>query len=183
MSEDADSPSTDSPEITIAVTLASAGWRAELPQAARVARQAALAALAGAPWPGPRSGPAEVGVVLADDATLRRLNRDFRGRDAPTNVLSFPSGDMAGGPEPGPRLLGDVVLALETARHEAAAQGKSLADHLSHLVVHGVLHLLGHDHESEPEAERMERLEAAILSRLGIADPYAARPGAAAGAR
>ena len=102
-------------------------------------------------------------IVLADDSLQRRLNREFRGRDKSTNVLSF---------DGAPGALGDVVLALETIAAEAEAQGKTLAAHVTHLVVHGVLHLMGHDHERPGQARRMERLEIEILARLGIADPY-----------
>lgn len=114
----------------------------------------------------------EVSVVLADDAAVQALNRDHRGKDRPTNVLSFPPAysPPAG---VGPRPLGDVILALETVRDEAAKQGKSAADHLRHLVVHGILHLSGYDHETEAEAEEMEDLERTVLASLGIADPYA----------
>lgn len=103
--------------------------------------------------------------MLADDAALRALNARWRQQDKPTNVLSFPAGDSV--------LLGDVVLAFETVRREASEQGKSLADHMSHLVVHGVLHLLGHDHERPRDADVMESLERQVLAGLGIADPYA----------
>jgi rRNA maturation RNase YbeY len=119
-------------------------------------------------------------VVLGDDALLRRLNRQWRGQDKPTNVLAFPTADGAPAPvdsQPGaPLLLGDVILAFGTVADEAVAQGKALADHFTHLVVHGVLHLLGFDHEEAAAAMRMEALETAVLARLGIADPY--RPGA-----
>lgn len=110
-------------------------------------------------------------VLLSDDASIRELNRDFRGQDKATNVLSFPSPDMPG--NPGGRPLGDVALAFETVEREAADEGKTLADHAAHLVVHGLLHLLGHDHLEDEEAEAMERLEVLALARLGIADPYA----------
>lgn len=115
---------------------------------------------------------AEVAVLLADDATLQRLNRDFRGKDKPTNVLSFPNDDE---PMEGERLfLGDMALAWETLSREAAAQGKSERDHATHLVVHGMLHLMGMDHEEDAEAAEMEALEAAILAaRFGIDNPYA----------
>jgi probable rRNA maturation factor len=113
--------------------------------------------------------PAIIGVILTGDAEQRRLNRDFRGKDAPTNVLSFPIGDAA--PD-GPVMLGDVVLAFETVAREAGEQGKPLADHMRHLVVHGVLHLLGFDHETEGEAEIMEAREKEILAGLGVPDPY-----------
>jgi len=105
----------------------------------------------------------ELCLVLADDRLQRTLNRRFRGKDRSTNVLSF---------DGAPDGLGDVVLALETVQAEADAQGKSLADHVAHLVVHGVLHLMGHDHVGAAEARRMERLESAILTGLGIGDPY-----------
>lgn len=144
-------------------------WRPALPGAARVCVRAARAALAAGGAP---SGRAELAIVLADDALLQKLNREWRGRDAPTNVLSFPAGE--GGPvaPEAPLLLGDVVLAFETVAAEAQTQGKSLADHLAHLVVHGVLHLLGFDHEGAAEAQRMEALETQVLAGLGIADPY-----------
>jgi probable rRNA maturation factor len=118
---------------------------------------------------------------LADDATVRRLNAAHRGRDRATNVLSFPTFDPI--PEaapahlpPGPAPLGDVVLALETIRAEAAATGTPFSAHVSHLVVHGCLHLLGYDHHKSADAARMEGLERAILAGLGIADPYADPP-------
>ncbi len=143
-------------------------WRRALPELERVCDRAARAALAGGGAP---RGPAELAIVLADDALLRGLNRAWRGRDAPTNVLSFAAG--ADTPPPGaPLLLGDVVLAFETVAAEAQAQGKTLADHLAHLVIHGVLHLLGFDHEIAAEAERMEALETRVLAGLGVDDPY-----------
>ncbi len=106
-------------------------------------------------------------VLLSDDAQLKTLNRDFRGKDKPTNVLSFPA------PANAEAYLGDVALAYETTRDEARAGGKRLADHATHLVVHGVLHLLGFDHETERQAREMEPLETRILAGLGVADPYA----------
>jgi probable rRNA maturation factor len=130
-----------------------------------------------------RHGPAEpveLAVVLADDALVRRLNRDYRGSDQPTNVLSFPAGVPTFVAAHQPRALGDVVLALETVLAEAARDGKRPADHVSHLVVHGVLHLLGHDHVEDAAAEMMEASECAILADLGVADPYA--PAADSGA-
>lgn len=120
-------------------------------------------------------GPAEMSVVLADDALVQQLNRDYRGKDKPTNVLSFALTE-ADEPELGEGaavMLGDVILAYETVQREAAEQGKSAADHLVHLVVHGVLHLLGYDHMTDDEAEEMEALETQLLAGLGIADPYA----------
>jgi probable rRNA maturation factor len=111
----------------------------------------------------------DVTIVLTDDVEMAELNRTWRGKDAPTNVLSFPAGDGPG--EPGP--LGDIVIAFETTQREANDENTALADHLSHLVVHGVLHLLGLDHMQDAEAERMEDLERNALAALGIADPYA----------
>ena len=153
------------PDIEVAVL--DAAWEEDLPGAAGLCRRAAEAALAAAG----REQTAEICLALADDALVHALNRDYRGKDKPTNVLSFPNDGPAAPGEP--RLLGDVVLARETVLAEARAQGKPPADHLIHLVVHGVLHLLGHDHEEERDAARMEGLEVTILGRLGIPDPYA----------
>ena len=111
-------------------------------------------------------------IVLTDDAEMAELNRTWRGKDAPTNVLSFPAGDAPG--EPGP--LGDIVIAFETTRREADDENIAFADHVSHLVVHGVLHLLGLDHMQDDEAERMEALETRALASIGIADPYEREP-------
>lgn len=108
----------------------------------------------------------DVVVLLADDAHVRDINARFRDKDRPTNVLSFPAPDSAA-----PH-LGDLVLAYGVCAEEAKAQGKTLADHLAHLTVHGVLHLLGRDHEDDAEAEAMEGEERSILASLGIADPY-----------
>lgn len=115
----------------------------------------------------------ELSIVLADDAAQQQLNRDWRGIDRPTNVLSFPSWRPDAPAPPGaPLLLGDIVLAFETVAREAEEQQKPIADHLSHLVVHGVLHLLGYDHRTDGEASVMEALETSILASLGVADPY-----------
>jgi probable rRNA maturation factor len=130
---------------------------------------AALAAFEAAP---PRVTPYEVSIVLTNDAEIRALNQTWRGKDAPTNVLSFPAGEPFGDIPGEPRPLGDVVLGGETVVAEARAKGISTADHASHLVVHGMLHLLGYDHDSDEDAARMETLETEILARLGIADPY-----------
>ena len=135
------------------------GWDAVPDLAALCDR--AFAAAAGAE-------PAEgtVSLLLADDAALHRLNRDFRGKDKPTDVLSFPAHEMD---RP---LLGDIAVALGVSARDAAEQGVSLADHLTHLLVHGYLHLLGHDHEAEDEAAIMEGLEIKALASLGIPNPY-----------
>jgi probable rRNA maturation factor len=114
-------------------------------------------------------------VVLASDAVVRRLNRTYRGKDRATNVLSFPFQRPPGaGPMEDGAYLGDVVLAAETVAGEAAERGIEPGHHLQHLVIHGLLHLLGRDHQTDAEAEAMERLEAEILGMIGIADPYAA---------
>jgi probable rRNA maturation factor len=149
------------------VAVPCAVWRTSVPQAVAVARRAVRAALALA---APDIAAAEISVVLADDATVARLNREFRDKPGPTNVLSFPCEDEAA--LDGPALLGDVVLACETVMREACERALAPADHLAHLVVHGVLHLLGHDHETDGEARRMEALEVAALARMGIGDPY-----------
>lgn len=154
----------------VAVVIAAPEWPRRLRAAPAIARRAARAAL-GATG-ARRSG--ELAVVLADNRLSRRLNRTWRGKDKPTNVLSFPALDSEAGPKDAPRLLGDVVLAGGVVAAEAEAQGKRLSAHLAHLVVHGVLHLLGYDHERERDAQRMEALEIRILRRLGVANPYEA---------
>jgi probable rRNA maturation factor len=114
---------------------------------------------------------AEVSLLFCDDARIQELNRDWRGLDKPTNVLSFPAAPadrLASSP-----LLGDIAIAFETVTKEACDEDKTLSDHTSHMIVHGFLHLLGFDHENEEEAEDMENLERRALARLGIADPYA----------
>ena len=114
--------------------------------------------------------PVQLTILLGDDARLKALNRQFRGKNKPTNVLSFPG--------EGP-YLGDIALAYGTIAREARAQGKSFAAHAAHLAAHGVLHLIGFDHETPEEAEAMESLETALVARLGISDPYAPRRKAA----
>jgi probable rRNA maturation factor len=130
----------------------------------------ALAAALAAVRPALADG-AEVGLVFTDDAHSRELNDQYRDKDAPTNVLSFPA--TRTNPEVFGPLLGDIVLAEQTIAREADAAGIALDAHLTHLVIHGFLHLLGHDHETVAEAEVMEKLETSILAGLGIADPYA----------
>src|SRR5262249_33302444 len=115
----------------------------------------------------------EASVALASDAAVRRLNRDYRDKDAATNVLSFPYRPPPGAAQEDGAYLGDIVLAAETVRREAAERGLEPLHHLQHLVVHGVLHLLDYDHQHDSEAELMERLETEILASIGIADPYA----------
>ena len=150
----------------IEIEVEDAAWTAALPDAEAVVMRAATAAL------GTVEG--DLVVLLTDDAGVQDLNKRFRDKDRPTNVLSFPAAESAF-----PH-LGDVVLGLAYCAAEAQAQGKTLSDHLSHLVVHGVLHLLGRDHEAEAEAEEMEAEEREILASLGVADPYAAEQEATA---
>ncbi len=116
----------------------------------------------------------EISLLACNDARIAELNGAFRGKPRPTNVLSWPSGELdeAGQSGDEPVFLGDIALAYETCAAEAAAAGLTLEAHATHLVVHGVLHLLGHDHEEDGEAETMERIEVKILARLGIANPY-----------
>jgi probable rRNA maturation factor len=150
----------------IDVEVEEAAWTAALPEAEALTVQAADAALLseGAIGEG-------VTVLLTDDDTVRDLNARFRQQDKPTNVLSFPA------PPNRERHLGDVALAFGVCAREAGEQDKPLGHHLQHLVVHGVLHLLGYDHMGDDEAEAMEGLERAVLASLGVPDPYAAREG------
>jgi probable rRNA maturation factor len=122
-------------------------------------------------------GEAELAVMLTDDAGIRTLNRNWRGIDKPTNVLSFPALQPAGdgSPDGASRMLGDIAIAFETTRREADDEQTLFDHHLSHLAVHGFLHLLGYDHEKDDDAEAMETLETEILAQLGIPDPYANR--------
>jgi probable rRNA maturation factor len=116
----------------------------------------------------------EASVVLGSDALVQRLNKAYRGKDAPTNVLSFPYQSPPGAATGhGSAYLGDVVLAAETIREEAAGRGIAPRHHLQHLVVHGLLHLMGYDHDTDAAAEEMERLETEVLAGIGVADPYA----------
>lgn len=152
-------------ETGIEVLIEAEGWNTCPPDASDLAIRAAGAALAAA---GVSGGLA---ILLADDDRLAELNLGFRAKAGPTNVLSFPAPANPEG------WLGDLALAFGTCRREAEAQDKRLEHHLQHLVAHGVLHLVGYDHESEAEAEAMEALEAKILAGLGAPDPYAAERG------
>ncbi len=155
------------PGVAIEILTQSPLWDA---QSEAIVRRAIAAAAGG------RAAAGEVSVVLTDDAAIRTLNRTWRGIDKATNVLSFPAAAApARGAAATLRVLGDIVLAHETVRREAAAQRKPFEHHLAHLAVHGFLHLLGYDHETESEATTMERLECAILASLGVSDPYAPR--------
>jgi probable rRNA maturation factor len=155
----------------IEVSIQDQAWIATLPDAVALAKATAEAALAEVG--GPR--PVDVAILLADDAAIRALNARFRGQDRATNVLSFPAGPDA------PGHAGDIALAHGVCVAEAGAQGKPLAHHLRHLIVHGVLHLCGFDHEDDAEALVMEGLERRILAELGVTDPYAAEQDAEAG--
>jgi probable rRNA maturation factor len=162
--------------MTVDVSVSCPAWTADLPEAAKIAERAVRAAARAAFR---RAGRFEVSVLLADDATQRGLNRNWRGQDRSTNVLAFPALEpaklaaAAAAVKVGEIGLGDIVLAHGTVRREARMQGKTLADHVSHLSVHGFLHLIGYDHAEADEAERMEALEVGVLGRLGIDDPYA----------
>ena len=134
-------------------------WSGDVPDVEGVVRRAAEQV----------APPGDVVILLTNDETVRDLNGRFRGKDRPTNVLSFPA------PENARPHLGDIVLAHGVCAAEARAQGKPFADHLSHLVIHGILHLMGHDHEADDEAEAMEAKERTLLAALGIPDPYLSR--------
>jgi len=163
----------------ISVGIDCPAWETALPEAESLAERAAAAALAAITPRLPAGRPVEIGIQLSDDTLVRGLNRDWRGKDEATNVLSFAALDDEGEPEvaEAPLLLGDIILAFETCAAEAASEGKSLADHLGHLVVHGMLHLAGYDHQDDADAAEMEASETVILAGLGIADPYAIAEG------
>jgi len=161
---------------SVNVVVEDAAWQEAMPdidERARAAVRTALgfdglqlpASIAGAEAP-------EIAIVFTDDERQRALNRRFREIDRPTNVLSFTAWPEVGGAPAQPVTLGDVVLARQTIAAEARAGGVALGDHVTHLIVHGVLHLLGYDHDQDNDAEVMESLESAILGHLGVADPY-----------
>jgi probable rRNA maturation factor len=148
--------------MAISVMIDPKAWKGPL-GVNRLARQAARAALAVA---GADPSNYDLSITFADDATLARLNRKWRAKNRPTNVLSFPARQS------GERFLGDVILAAGVIKREAEEQGKSLSSHASHLIVHGVLHLLGHDHDEISAARKMERMEVRALESLGIENHY-----------
>lgn len=156
-------PMPAEPKLMLDIVVQTPAWRRRVPRLAGLARRVATASHAAAVSAGasPLTGP--VALAFADDAAVRPLNARFRGKDKPTNVLSFPA---AGGG-------GDIILALETVESEADIQHKPIGDHTAHLIAHGILHLMGYDHRTGRQARPMERLERAILAQFGIADPYA----------
>lgn len=162
---------SDAPAIEIDVLVEAPAWEG-VPDAEGLVTRAVIAAVEGAATEYELDiEGAEIAVMLTDDAGIRALNRDWRGKDKATNVLSFPTPEVArGGGDPH---LGDIAIAFETLEREAAGENKSIADHLQHLSVHGTLHLLGYDHEVPEEAEEMEAMERTVLLTLGVSDPYA----------
>ncbi len=151
--------------VTVDLAIENPSWTA-LGDLQSLAERAAEAALREAGFVAEEAS--ELSCLFSDDAAMRKLNAEWRGLDKPTNVLSFP----ATGPG-AELLLGDIVLAFETVAREAAAENKAIRDHVTHLIIHGVLHLVGHDHEVDDEADAMEALEIRALHRLGLANPYA----------
>jgi probable rRNA maturation factor len=152
--------------VQIEVIVRSARWR-KRPAAKTIVKKAVLAAAHAVSTP-----RTELAIVLSDDSAIQTLNRDWRGKNAPTNVLSFPAATPGKTGSAAP-YIGDVIIAYQTVAREAAAEGKPFNHHLAHLAVHGFLHLLGYDHENDREAQKMERLERRILKRLAVPDPYA----------
>ena len=165
-------PETKASSLRVAVDVAilDARWGQAVPEVEAVVRRAAFAAFGAGPRP---VCAGEISLALVNDVEIRRLNHQYRQQDCPTNVLSFPGETVAMKQGAAPVMLGDVVIAFETACAEADTEGKPLADHLCHLVVHGVLHLLGYDHIAASAADEMEGLERNVLGRLGVPDPYA----------
>jgi probable rRNA maturation factor len=154
--------------LTADILVTAACWRAE-PDAETLVQRAIAAA---AEHASVAAGSAEIAIVLTDDAGIRTLNREWRGIDKPTNVLSFPAAQLPGD-HAQPRMLGDIAIAYEITRREAEGESKPFAHHLSHLAVHGFLHLVGYDHENDADAGAMENMERTILASLGVPDPYA----------
>ena len=160
--------------VTIDIAALAGDWDATSLPLDDIINNAVPAAIMAAAMPDELAGrEIEVSVVLTDDSGVQVLNREYRGKDKPTNVLSFAAldGDDPLPPE-GPVHIGDIILALETLQREAADMEKSLADHFTHLLIHGTLHLLGYDHENDADANIMESLEISILSTFGIENPY-----------
>ena len=160
--------------VRLEVVVRSALWKRRR-TAQSVVKKAVLAAAKAA-----STAPAELAIVLSNDSTIQALNRDWRGKNAPTNVLSFPAApdlsvrSRGKSRQPSP-YIGDIVIAYQTTVREAVAEGKPFDHHLAHLAIHGFLHLLGYDHENDSDAKKMESLERRILGRLAVPDPYAPR--------
>ncbi len=155
-------------KLSVDISAPSPLWR-KLPRARAMARETVAACAAESGFS--ERERAEVSLLLTTDAEVQALNARWRGQDKPTNVLSFPA--AASGRLADSATLGDIALAFETLAREAGDSGVSLADHYRHLVAHGFLHLIGYDHQTDEEAERMEALERRVLARFGVADPYA----------
>jgi probable rRNA maturation factor len=154
--------------LSVNIDIEQASWSAAIPDLEQITRETAQSA-----WNRVcTKGNDEVSILFSNDDTLRDLNRRFRGKDKPTNVLSFPCANAPAMPPMMPRNLGDIAISFETVSAEAARDDKPLQDHIRHMIVHGLLHLLGHDHETDREAEAMESLERDILLVFGVSDPY-----------
>ena len=158
-------------ELTIDLIYTNEQWH-DLKDLEQQITHAANAACDAACQLGGEQGPFEVAINLSDDAQVAQLNQQFRGKDKPTNVLSFPFEDDFPELNQGPRPLGDIILAFETISREALEQDKPVGHHIAHLVVHGILHLFGYDHMERDDANEMEELEQQILSSLQIPSPY-----------
>jgi probable rRNA maturation factor len=152
--------------MTVSIEVEDEAWLA-LSGLEELARASVAAALSGID-----AADGDVALLFSSDEAIAEINTEWRGMSKPTNVLSFPAASDMPLPEGEPRQLGDIVLAHGVIAREAAEQGKTLHDHTAHLIVHGVLHLLGFDHETDAEAEEMEKRESSILKGLGISDPY-----------
>jgi probable rRNA maturation factor len=161
-------------QLDIQIAVEADGWADETALEALASRvlgaaETHLVASEGQPFP---KQPTEVSLVFADDEMIREINAEWRDKDKPTNVLSFPAFPVTPGKMPGP-MLGDIIVARETVEREAVDLEKTFEDHLTHLMVHGFLHLFGYDHIEVTDAEKMEALETRILAKLGLSDPYA----------
>lgn len=154
--------------MTVSIAVEDEAWLA-IAGLDELALAAVAAALSGA---GAAQEESEIALLFTGDASIAAINAQWRDKDKPTNVLSFPAASGMPVPKGEPRPLGDIVLAHGVTASEAKEQGKTLHDHTAHLIVHATLHLLGFDHETEAEADKMERLETSILKGLGISDPY-----------
>ena len=166
-------------EAEIDVAIEDPRWESVAPDLEAFVIRAVEAGLAVAP--APPEGPVEISILRATDAVVQDLNRTWRGKDKPTNVLSFPMvqpdllATVSQNSDDGELLLGDIVLAHGVCAREAAERGIAVGDHFTHLVVHGTLHLLGYDHMTDDEGDAMEEIERAALADLGVADPYLIR--------